>query len=179
MSLSNSCSLGTSLDRGCTYGAVRDLYATCYAGGKIPYIPRLRIIDGKRLAGNGGERDKWKLSITDGATAMLGVTGKAVTEMLDSGQMTIGCLFDLVSYTVVKLSEGTRVCYIIDVGCLDNHNDSSRQHGVDHCFAWEGGVTPGRGQTKSTADKRIALPCTDNETARGNEPPRKRWRCEY
>lgn len=176
----HSFSLGPSRDQGCTYGAVRDLYATCCTGGKVPYIPRLRIIDGKRLVGHGGEHDKWKVSITDGATAMLGVTGKAVTEMLDSGKMTVGCLFDLVSYAVVKLSEGTRVCYIINVSCLENHNlSSSGELGVDHCFAWEGGVAPGRGQTKCTADKRVMVPCTENETARGDEPPKKRWRCGY
>lgn len=169
--------LGRS-NEGCTYGAIRDLYATCSNAGKVPYIPRLRIVDGKRLVGRGGDPDKWKVSISDGASVMLGVTGQAVTEMLDSGKLSVGCLFSLTSYGVVKLSEGTRVCFLIEVKCLEN-DSASGILGLDHCFPWEGGVAPGRGRTKCTADKRVMLPCAENETTKGSDPPRKRWRREY
>ena len=141
----------------CTYGAVRDLYAACGTGRKVPYVPRLRVVYAKRLdqPPGSGRCDRWRVHLSDDVTVMLGMAAPDVTEMLDNGDLTVGQLIDVESYNVALLGVGTRICVLIRVATVPGGDTDVGMNGLE--CEWEGGVPPNQALTaaKSTGDKRI------------------------
>lgn len=105
-------------------GTIRCLLTRIHSSATdTTFKPILKVLRAKKLQVPGSAR--WKLLITDGEEAMLGVCSEAVSTLFQNKSVVEGTVFKMKDFSVATLSDAlkTRVCVVQEIDILHNDDD--------------------------------------------------------